>query len=778
MTMETAAPAAGSSAWESITLVEASALRDDLIVFGQQLAWLCAVFRSPVVGDPPSRPDCSDVSFIHTGSNTFTVQVFQRPMSDKEQLCWCPLFKHFSIALGFPIPDRAAQQGLELPLDLMQALSQVWYPLQFRNSVIFKGNSTALVPISRGDDFIQWHLIGEVQGDPLELDVVKRKFHEASVEITPEMIEKSGTRHFLGLWRQADIHIGTTSYDYQSFNASASLKTGLNDESSRIHVARELTANLGLPKVGGPTLGSRFFWHRPVRIDFEQDNRVLNDLTITSKERASLLYDPSTQIAWFVPEVVAIYHSILIWAARSGFLSKLPMVNPQPCPEEAIIAKWKTHEETELEPKKGRQEAITLGDIVRTMYRRFEGAKLNAEVQSREGKAVGKKVSYGYSIDHIIHGTSDEYRKEISIQPSSGGWENIAEENPKILILICRDLGLPIRPHDTSQLCDTWNPCPAGKDYLIASVPSIIHISPGETLQLSPRHICRRRRGALPFEPCPFSNQACDRLQELSTRFRKDTLRASDPPEHGAIIFGKKHIYQGKPCKPLPQSPQQPSTRTVEQDIPSAADWTNAQIDRNQTVLQQSQGPLPPSIGPCYSSNPHASSPPMFFRPPSTDPGLLRSLQQAVPNQPRGLVPIEPLRPSLPIPYGFAVCGVDRNSGISQVPFGPSLRKRPQCSDLRSYFRPQLLTSTKSASDMPQPCTSASCSLQPPGRNRGHEEPLEECDGSDIDENGHDHYCNDERNQFYSFDKPITPDNWWQNHRVVSQGKRKQQLNG
>ena len=58
------------------------------------------------------------------------------------------MFQSFVIAIGFPIPNREHQKGIELPLELMLTLGRVRYPVDCLESVVLKGHSTALIPMS------------------------------------------------------------------------------------------------------------------------------------------------------------------------------------------------------------------------------------------------------------------------------------------------------------------------------------------------------------------------------------------------------------------------------------------------------------------------------------------------------------------------------------------------------------------------------------------------------------------------------------------------------
>ena len=59
------------------------------------------------------------------------------------------MFGSFVIAVGFPIPNREHQKGIELPLELMITLGRNWYPTDYRKTFFLKGYSTALILMSQ-----------------------------------------------------------------------------------------------------------------------------------------------------------------------------------------------------------------------------------------------------------------------------------------------------------------------------------------------------------------------------------------------------------------------------------------------------------------------------------------------------------------------------------------------------------------------------------------------------------------------------------------------------
>lgn len=74
--------------------------------------------------------------------------------------CWHALFGEVVIVRGFPIPRRPDMNtGLELPLNMLAALTRTRYVDTFHSKVFIKGFSSMLVPTRRSEDVVVWHLL-------------------------------------------------------------------------------------------------------------------------------------------------------------------------------------------------------------------------------------------------------------------------------------------------------------------------------------------------------------------------------------------------------------------------------------------------------------------------------------------------------------------------------------------------------------------------------------------------------------------------------------------
>ena len=75
----------------------------------------------------------------------------------------------------------------------------------------------------------------------------------------------------------------------------------------------------------------------------------------------------------------------------------------------------------------------------------------------------------------------EEYPNRLYVDinsESSGGWESLPNENPKIMTIFGKGFGNIIRPVKPETMCGTWYPIPTGKSYLVASMPVILQQYP------------------------------------------------------------------------------------------------------------------------------------------------------------------------------------------------------------------------------------------------------------------------------------------------------------
>ena len=176
-----------------------------IVTVGQQLAWLGSVFQCSTGQLALSYADFTSES---SGLN-FSLQYEVVSLDDQEKTsCWNELVGNVVLVPGFPIPERPSDAiGLEISLQLMATLADIPLATCYRRGYILKGRSLALVPVSGGDGFVQWHLFQKNSGR-VSLIEIHTMFPERL--LLPDLNERtlSKTRAFLGWCSRSCNHLG------------------------------------------------------------------------------------------------------------------------------------------------------------------------------------------------------------------------------------------------------------------------------------------------------------------------------------------------------------------------------------------------------------------------------------------------------------------------------------------------------------------------------------------------------------------------------------------
>jgi hypothetical protein len=197
--------------------VEASGIADFVAEIGEQLAWLGAALRtspcpSGVVYCRPFIHNINDLNSNDSGDGTrelrcrikFKMEECEDILPNDNGQCWHALFKGAVIVRGFPILQRPeVDTGLEIPLNILAALTRTRYIDTFHSKLFIKGFSSMLVPTKRSDDMVIWHLLYNKRANDrisyLDCDV-------EHVEVPIGDLER--TRHVVGWCSEAECHVG------------------------------------------------------------------------------------------------------------------------------------------------------------------------------------------------------------------------------------------------------------------------------------------------------------------------------------------------------------------------------------------------------------------------------------------------------------------------------------------------------------------------------------------------------------------------------------------
>jgi hypothetical protein len=550
----TTADLASKPSWS----IKAKGSLKSLTAVVQQLAWLSATFRSSGL----SGISLSDVEFQPTGAEKFEISLLPLEMNvEKDKTtCWHPMFQNFVIAHNFPIPERGNEAGLELAFDLMVTLGRIWYPLDCFDTTILKGYSTALVPIYEERDSVQWHFVADPdRAKQMELEKIKLYCEMAVKNVDYESLIRKRT--FLALWEYADINLGTKYSGYDTMTASEA-----DVEHSRPAIAREVSVGVGTPGMGtlSVTASVRFLFSNAVKAELKQDQQLLVDQLRNSNNSAAILYDVSTQLGWLVPELHLILHFVLAWVANSIdpslklMLEKIPHAKISP-PADARDAYtiFNDNGDLELWGKKWKEDSVTLMDCFKSMYKSFSARKDAVKAKEAFGISSHSSGLCGWDLEDIILRKPESSRREESTGNHSGGWEEIAWQNPDVAIFLGKNIGDPIVPKDQGQLCTTSLTAPSKRSYLIASTLALSNIT--KMVPNGPRHLklsdklwCQQHQNSQLFEPCNWgSKRGCYRVQQLVPKPPAKPLPLpSNSSGGGAVLFGTVSVHKSRQCIP------------------------------------------------------------------------------------------------------------------------------------------------------------------------------------------------------------------------------------
>jgi hypothetical protein len=530
----------------------------DLISLAQQLTWLAACFRI----SSTETLAYSEVTMVLSNSNVFAIRTCPlTPCLNKRGACWHSMFSRSVIAGGFPIPERGDRHGVELPFTLMAPLGRIWYPKEYLDGVVLKGFSTILVPMSINQDGVQWHFIGHNDSRKEISMAAVEKHCEVVVEHIP-IQELAKKRTFVGYCPEVHIHLGTRDSGFERVQAPP--RTLAQDVGTELLFSREVNPVLSIPGMGilGGSIGTKVQLPNSKLSELKQDDAFLEDQIFNARRSASILYDVGTKTGWLVPELSVILHLVHFWASQrpehDELVDTLPFSELSSDGAEASYRAILDSKDDPLQRNQKRNTVIYVGDRIRWIYLALQSRKeILIKRQSETTKPPDLSrggVLYGWNFEEIANRQEFLTKLKVNVDAeSSGGWETLAREDPKIVVLFCHNLGQPIRPVRPEQLCSSWHPIPCGRCYLVASVPTILGLTKScrgsqDQPMLSPKHYWKRRE--LLFERCSLnSGTACKRLQELAKQPPNVPMNFNTIGRTGAVIFGRPLLTRKKGCQ-------------------------------------------------------------------------------------------------------------------------------------------------------------------------------------------------------------------------------------
>ncbi|KAL9622636.1 MAG: hypothetical protein Q9160_002946 [Pyrenula sp. 1 TL-2023] len=436
----------------------------------EAITWLCSVLRTSssdkVEESVLSLDDVSD-----RDSSKF--QISLRPtvsISSLRSSCWRPLFPQTVTAIDFPVPIRhPLMHGLKVSFDLLCNLCGLEYERVEQGGVVLYGAESIVYPIWQEADSVQWHFEPRA---PLSGMSEAIGMDSSRLMIDDLEVLKISKRHFLGLWADCRVTLGTDRSDLTGITWSKSQEV----RKERISDSMTIGGLLVMPRLITLTASKTYKYAKGRKsnysTNFEGKMASLMDVP-------AMLYSPSERRCWMVPILSVILHLARVRANHQSDLG----INIPPCRLDSSGGKaalqiiqqfcrspWRDDWFGEDERRKEQAEFIQ--DYINQVW-------IALDCASREtytAKRYFKTEILGYEMADIAKVKTRLQMKRHQLKNFSGSWTPLLNEVD--LALFCEGLDDPIIPwlsEDRGSACmeNNLKVVPRGHDLLLATIPCL-----------------------------------------------------------------------------------------------------------------------------------------------------------------------------------------------------------------------------------------------------------------------------------------------------------------
>jgi hypothetical protein len=527
------------------------------------LAWLTSALRIP--GSEDSALSKSDVfvDFYREDQDaTLACDIYVKPLvpiTEDESSCWHSLFKTavlpaefhsvrtfrksglaqfaaraLSLVGVFRGPERQGT-GLEISLDRMAHLAGAATVVYHEDGLVLLGYSTILVPICwLPNGGIQWHLLKSSNGRKISLWSINNECPNR-LKIRNAKVIQDSTYHFLGLWPNAKVVLGTRNAQYRALH-----RVECKNKSWYLSL-KAITFSLGSGGLGiiGPTIGASCEFPGTM-IKGDPYKEHLQSMLIDYKKEPIILYDPTAdeRRAWLAPTLSVILHMVHLFIKEHGLEYTPPFAD---LVADGGQAAWDAlnGRQDDLILNNGRSEdtQFRLSDLLKKWCINIRRMEPNP-TQTYRGNRI-----QGYDFVDLVAEPDVKLKQTEWVlsgsrnQTQAEGWVYLTKKVP---VLICSGLGDLIVPD-----CISTNGFEKGKDLLAAPLICLEAISRFEGNfeqgELSAKWAWRSLHSA--FGDCHCNNHSCDRTQYIIPKGADNAILR--PPENisdyrnGVIIIGR-----------------------------------------------------------------------------------------------------------------------------------------------------------------------------------------------------------------------------------------------
>ncbi|KAH7029929.1 uncharacterized protein B0I36DRAFT_364396 [Microdochium trichocladiopsis] len=366
-------------------------------------------------------------------------------------------------------------------------------------------------------------------------------------------------RHFLGLFENASVRIGTKDSRADSINRVHINNIRESPLRNRIVWTRVINFSLAggfLISVGASTgIRIRTAKERPRSLEVESTDEKIIEQTL---ENSTILYETQTKVAWMLPRISVVMYLVQAWARRN---------DPETCGNIRY-------------PTFGQYEAVLIapGCLLRALEDEFwiqtpaPLARINLKevfmyfaktldrLQDDEDLKPAPRLHpnrlAGVDFANLASQPRNYSIVTVDVQVNYCGdwlrmlksdWEDHETQHPnapyRVVTLFCNNIDPPpLLPQGT--VCGTWSPPPPRRDYLVVPMYCLRRLTDiygKDPVMFSREHHCECGP-RLPFQPCG-GQQICNPLQRIVTGGRQEYREMTEWIQerrynHAAFIFG------------------------------------------------------------------------------------------------------------------------------------------------------------------------------------------------------------------------------------------------
>jgi hypothetical protein len=433
--------------------------------------------------------------------------------------CWLSLVPNTAIASSHTSPGRAhGIKGLEVSFDLMCYLCGIEYEIIDNNGVVLFGHSSIVYPVRAIDDSLEWHFRPAPKREQGSLVL-----HESRLRIDDLDMLREYKRHFLGLWADPIVTLGTESSDVTKIGWT----TAREKRQEYIQDGRSIGGTFNLPKFVGFTGTQTYRVAKSRKSPYMAGAMDFMTQLDTKVNEPVILYSVNEKRAWMVSFVSVLLH---LGRARARNQSRLGF-HIDACEEAADggLTAFEHIRKCRHKPLKIAAENEILDEEEKNNtvqdYLKLVWAALDqVERERHKAKGVFRDEIIGYEMADIAYWKSKLHMK---CHPLAGfrrgnGWSPLLDEIDIVLFYEGVDDPIksnPARTQEKGCLGDRWTSIPKGFDILTVSLPCLAAT-------------CQR------FNPH-------GRLSYLTVRHTWHT------PAHSRQVFGNCGCRKGHPCNKL-----------------------------------------------------------------------------------------------------------------------------------------------------------------------------------------------------------------------------------